>query len=219
MKEVLDFLKDLSRNNNRDWFQANKPRYESSVEKILALTEIINKELTRIDPEISIMNPKEYLFRIFRDVRFSNDKSPYKTHFGIYIAPGGKKSNKAGYYLHIEPGNSIIAGGIWCPEANILKAVRTEIQDFPEEFKKIINNPDFKKYFPAIEGERLKTAPKGFDKNFSDIDLLCYKSYCITTPVDDNYLLNDQIIFQMLKLCSLIQKLNSFLNNAIEKWY
>ena len=218
MKEVLDFLKDLSRNNNRDWFQANKQRYESSVEKILALTEIFNKELTQIDPEISIMNPKEYLFRIFRDVRFSNNKSPYKTHFGIYIAPGGKKSSKAGYYFHIEPGSSVIAGGLWCPEANILKAVRTEIQDLPDEFKAIINNPDFKKYFPEIEGEKLKTAPKGFDKNFSDIDLLCYKSYCVSTPVDDKIILNDQLIHQAIRASSLIRKFNSFLNNAIDKW-
>ena len=218
MKEVLDFLKDLSRNNNRDWFQANKQRYESSVEKILALTEIFNKELTQIDPEISIMNPKEYLFRIFRDVRFSNNKSPYKTHFGIYIAPGGKKSSKAGYYYHIEPGNSVIAGGLWCPEANILKAVRTEIQDSPDEFKAIINNPDFKKDFPEIEGEKLKTAPKGFDKSFQDIDLLCYKSYCVSTQIDDKIILNDQMIHQAIRASSLIRKFNSFLNNAIDKW-
>ena len=218
MKEVLNFLKDLSRNNNREWFQENKSRYEESHSKILVLTEVLNTELHKIDKTIPLMNPKDCLFRIFRDVRFSNDKSPYKTHFGIYITPGGRKSVKAGYYFHIEPNSSIIAGGLWCPEANILKAVRTEIHDSADEFKEIINNPDFKKDFTHLEGEKLKTAPKGFEKDFPDINLLQYKSYTVSTSLSENQLLSADVIHQMIKVSSQLIKLNSFLNSAIDKW-
>ena len=218
MKEVLNFLKDLNRNNNREWFQENKSRYEESRDKVLILTEILNKELHQVDKSIPIMNPKDCLFRIFRDVRFSNDKRPYKTHFGTYIVPGGRKSVKAGYYFHIEPENSVIAGGLWCPEANILKAVRTEIYDCHDEFMAIINNNEFKKYFPQLEGEKLLTAPKGFEKSFSGIDLLKYKSYIVSTPLTENLLLNENGIPQIIKISSLMYEFNSFLNGAIDKW-
>ena len=218
MKEILNFLKDLSRNNNREWFQENKSRYEESHDKILVLTEILNKELHKIDIDIPLMNARDCLFRIFRDVRFSNDKSPYKTHFGIYIVQGGRKSDKAGYYFHIEPGNSLVAGGIWRPQANILKAARTEIYDCYDEFKEIINNAEFNKYFPLLEGEKLKTAPKDFEKDFPEIDLLKYKSYTVSTPISEKTLINEDAIQQMIKICSIISRFNSFLNRGIEKW-
>jgi uncharacterized protein (TIGR02453 family) len=137
---------------------------------------------------------------------------------GSYIAPGGRKSTKAGYYLHIQPGNSLIAGGIWWPDAEHLRALRTEIHDNPDEFREILNNESFKQYFPEIEGEKLKTAPKGFDKDFKDIDLLKYKSYSFSTPVSDKQVLNGDFVSYTVDVCRNLFLVNRYLNEALDKW-
>jgi len=218
METLMNFLTDLNRNNNREWFNDNHQRYEESRDQMLFFTGLIIQKIREFDPGIPLMSPKECLFRIYRDVRFSNDKRPYKIHMGSYIAPGGRKSNRAGYYLHLEPGNSIISGGIWCPEAAPLRAVRTEIMENAEEFKEILNDKKFKKYYPAIEGEKLKTAPKGFDKDFKDIDLLRYKSYAFSTPLSDKQVLNGDFIDYSVDACQTLFRINRFLNTALDKW-
>lgn len=218
METLMKFLTDLNRNNNREWFNNNHQRYEESLEQMLFFTGVMTQEIHKFDPGIPLMSPKECLFRIYRDVRFSNDKRPYKTHMGSYIAPGGRKSKRAGYYLHIQPGNSLIAGGIWVPEAETLKALRMEIKDNPEEFLEILNNKAFKQYFPVIEGEKLKSAPKGFDKDFTYIDLLRYKSYSFSTPLRDDQVLNGDFIRQSVEACQTLYTVNRFLNTALEKW-
>jgi len=218
MEKLMNFLTDLTRNNNREWFKTNHQRYEEARDQMLFFTGIMIQEIRKFDPEIPLVSPKECLFRIFRDVRFSNDKRPYKTHFGSYISPGGRKADRAGYYLHLEPGSSIIAGGIWNPEAAALRAVRMEIQDNAEEFKEILNKEEFKKRYPAIEGEKLKTAPKGFDKDFVDIDLLRYKSYAFSTPVTDMQVLNGDFIGYAVNACQELFSVNRFLNSALDKW-
>lgn len=218
METLMNFLTDLNRNNNREWFNDNHQRYEESRDQMLFFTGIMIQEIRKFDPGIPLMSPKECLFRIFRDVRFSNDKRPYKTHMGSFIAHGGRKSNRAGYYLHIQPGNSIISGGIWSPEAAPLRAVRMEIQDNAEEFKEILNDKKFKTYYPAIEGEKLKTAPKGFDKDFKDIDLLRYKSYAFSTPLSDKQVLNGNFVDYSIEACQTLFRVNRFLNTALDKW-
>lgn len=218
METLLKFLTDLNKNNNREWFNDNHQRYEESLEQMLFFTGIMIQEIHKFDPGIPLMSPKECLFRIYRDVRFSNDKRPYKTHMGSYIAPGGRKSNRAGYYLHIQPGNSIIAGGIWSPEADPLKALRTEIQDNPEEFIEILNDEKFKHYYTIIEGEKLKTAPKGFDKDSKYLDLLRYKSYSFSTPLSDDQVLKGDFIRHSVEAFHALYPMNRFLNAALEKW-
>ncbi|MGV8092039.1 MAG: DUF2461 domain-containing protein [Mangrovibacterium sp.] len=218
MKTLMNFLTDLNRNNNREWFNDNHQRYEESLDQMLFFTGIMIQEIRKFDPEIPLMSPKECLFRIYRDVRFSNDKRPYKTHMGSYIAPGGRKSNRAGYYLHIQPGNSLIAGGIWYPDTEPLRALRMEIQDNTEEFKEILNNEKFRQYYPVIEGEKLKTAPKGFDKDFKDIELLRYKSYSFSTSLSDNQVLNGDFVDFSVDACKALYPMNRFLNAALDKW-
>lgn len=134
MKNVIEFLSGLKANNNREWFQANKNQYEESREKILFITELLINEIRKFDKDIPAMDPKDCLFRIYRDVRFSHDKQPYKTHFGSYIARGGRKSTRAGYYFHIDPDASFLGGGIYMPESNVIKALRNAIYEQPEVF-------------------------------------------------------------------------------------
>ena len=124
MNQVIRFLQDLSENNNREWFQENKTRYDESRKKALFLTEVVINEIRKFDPEIPLLDPKDCLFRIFRDVRFSHDKRPYKTNFGSFMAKGGRKSVYAGYYFHIDPAGSFAGGGIYMPAAEPLKAIR-----------------------------------------------------------------------------------------------
>ena len=218
MQLLLDFLTDLRKNNTREWFDANRQQYEKSKDQMLFLTGVMIQEIRKFDPVIPPMSPKECLFRIFRDIRFSNDKTPYKTHMGSYIAAGGRKSSRAGYYLHIEPGNSLISGGVWCPDTNPLRAIRLEIHDNPDEFRKILNDEGFRKYFKEVEGEKLKTAPKGFDKDFKDIDLLRFKSYAFSYPLSDKQILSESFIDDAIRICRELYKVNRFINEGLDKW-
>ena len=177
MISVLKFLEELSRNNNREWFQSNKKWYEESRNKFLFLTEVIINEIRKFDPEVPALLPKDCMFRIYRDVRFSNDKRPYKTNFGSFIAKGGRKSIYAGYYFHIEPNESFLAGGIYMPPKESLKAVRNYIAEHGEEFIEIMNESNFKKTLSEMYDDRLKTAPKGYPADHKYIHLLRYKSF------------------------------------------
>lgn len=218
MKVLFDFLKELRENNSREWFNENKKRYEESKEQILFFTELMIQEIHKFDADVPLIDPKDCLFRIFRDVRFSHDKSPYKTHFGSFIAKGGRKSDRAGYYIHLEPGNSFLGGGIWHPEAAPLKAIRTEILDHPEGLKEVLDDEKFKKYYQTIEGEKLKTAPKGFPKDFEQVDLLRYKSYAFGFQVEDQIVLGDDFVGLAVDAFQELSKVNRFLNDALDKW-
>ncbi len=218
MKAILEFLDDLNRNNNREWFQANRDRYESAREKILFMAELFIREIRKFDNDIPMMDPKESIFRIYRDVRFSPDKRPYKTHFGSYIGRGGFKGNRAGYYFHIQPGEHYLGGGIWMPPAPILKALRTAIFDQPEEFKSILDDPGFKHYFKDYDGEKLKTAPKGFPPDFPYIELLRPKSYAFGTNLTDAEVLDEGYVAKAVDLFRELHKMNRFLNEALDNY-
>jgi uncharacterized protein (TIGR02453 family) len=218
MQAILEFLEELEKNNNREWFTANKKRYESCREKMLFTTEMFIHEIRKFDKDIPAMDPKDCMFRIYRDVRFSHDKSPYKTHFGSYIAKGGHKSPRAGYYFHIQPGESFIGGGIWMPPADILKAIRTAIYDHPEEFLTILNDPGFKQYFKEFDAEKLKTAPKGFPPDFAHMELLKPKSYAFGTTLTREDLLNDLLLEKGMAAFRELYKMNSFLNDALDQF-
>jgi len=218
MQEVLNFLSELKENNNKEWFDQNRNRYEDSRKKVLFLTEMIIHEIAKFDPEIGIQDPKNCVFRIFRDVRFATDKTPYKTNMGSFIAKGGRKSTSAGYYIHIEPGSSFIGGGSYCPPADALKAMRTEIFDHPGEFKQLISNDSFLKVYPEMYDDKLKTAPKGFPKDFPEIDLLKYKSYAFTSKLDDSVVTSDAYLSKIVADLKELYPVNRFLNSALEKW-
>lgn len=218
MQEVLKFLSELKENNNKEWFDLNRKRYEESRKKVIFLTELINQEIAKFDPEIGIQDPKNCVFRIFRDVRFATDKTPYKTNMGSFIAKGGRKSISAGYYLHIEPGISFVGGGSYCPPADALKAFRTEIFDHPDEFKALIRNDKFLAIFTEMYDDKLKTAPKGFPKDFPEIDLLKYKSFAFTSKLDDAVVTSDAYVDKIMAAMKELYPVNRFLNTAIDKW-
>lgn len=218
MQEVLHFLSELKENNNKEWFDKNRDRYDTSRKKILFLTELIVHEIARFDPEIGIQDPKNCVFRIFRDVRFATDKTPYKTNMGSFIAKDGRKSVSAGYYIHIEPGASFVGGGSYCPPSDALKAFRTEIFDHPDDFKELIYKDSFKRLYPEMYDDKLKTAPKGFPKDFPDIDLLKYKSYAFTSRMDDSVVIGEGYVGKIVTAMKELYPVNRFLNTALAKW-
>ena len=215
-KSVLEFLSDLEANNNREWFNENKKRYEQARDKFLDFTENVINGISMFDDSVKNLSAKDTLFRIYRDVRFGKDKSPYKTHFGAYISKGGRKSIYGGYYLHIQPGGeSLIAGGIHCPESSNLKKLRTEIMYRPEIFKKIIYSKEIVDTFGELYEDKLKSAPRGFDKNFEDIELLKYKEYTLLKKIEDKEVLNADFYNNLLGNFKKLEPLNSFLNDAL----
>jgi len=185
--QILNFLYELQANNNREWFQANKDRFDVLKKDF---TETVQQLINRIglfDPEVAGIEAKDCVYRIYRDVRFSPNKLPYKNHFAAYIAQGGRKSERAGYYLHIEPGNSLLSGGLWQPQPKLLKMLRRDLYDQIEEFQAILDKPSFKKVFPGLEGEKLKRMPAGYPAEGLHKDVLLYKDFCVSSQKPDRF--------------------------------
>ncbi|HYQ55844.1 MAG TPA: DUF2461 domain-containing protein [Draconibacterium sp.] len=215
MEKVLGFLKQLSEHNNREWFQENRKWYEESRDKMLFLTDVLINEIASFDSAVKGLSPKECTFRIFRDVRFSKDKRPYKTNFGSFICKGGRKSMNPGYYLHLEPGGCFVAGGIYMPPAPVLKTVRGYMANHAEEFLEIVNENTFQKEFPEMYDDKLKLAPKGFPKDHEYIDLLKYKSYIFSKTLDEKQVLSDNYIKEVVKYFEQLYSVNQFLYEAL----
>ncbi|MHC1708551.1 MAG: DUF2461 domain-containing protein [Bacteroidales bacterium] len=219
MQTCLDFLKDLSQNNNREWFDANRNQYEKAKKIFEGITDKLLTGIKVIDPTIGAVKAKDCTFRIFRDTRFSHDKTPYKTNMGSFMARGGRKSIYAGYYLHLEPGGkSFAGGGIYMPPADSLKLVRQEIFYNVDEFKKILNHKDFKKIYNGLDsmGDELKKAPQGYDPAWPDINLLKYKSYVVGKYMSDEELSSNNALEGILPAFKSLQPLVSFINRALE---
>ena len=216
-RELLDFLRKLKQNNNKEWFHANKPAYQSVRQEFEQHVALLIAGLSRFDEGVKNLEPRDCMFRINRDIRFSKDKSPYKTNFGAYIAPGGRKGGYAGYYFHLEPDASFIAGGVYMPPSASLKAIRNEIYHHTDEFLELLNDPEFKKHFGALDNiEKLKTAPQGFPKDFEHIGLLNHKHYTASKPLSDEDLAGETLIDDVLEAYEALYPLNYFLNEAID---
>jgi len=215
MENVLQFLTGLSENNTREWFNANKKTYDESRKKVMFLTEVLINEIRKFDPSVPVMNPADCLFRIFRDVRFSHDKRPYKTNFGCFIARGGRKSGDAGYYLHIEPGAAFAGGGIYMPETENLKILREHIAENGEEFLSIVNHEGFKKVYPEMYDDKLKTAPKGYAADHEFIEILKYKSFAFTHLLNDEEIISENFIHNILQYFKQLSPINLYLNRAV----
>ncbi len=216
IKDIFNFLADLSRNNNREWFNANKERYMDVKKTVEIFTSRLINVVREVDPAVGALTPADCTYRIYRDTRFSKDKTPYKTHIGIFIAPGGKKTEKAGYYFHLQPGECFFGGGCWCPEPALLKAIRTDIFENVEEYLEIINNPVFKKIFPEVGYDRLKNPPKGFPADWEFIDLLKPRDYTVGTHLPDSFFLKKDVMPALAKLVATLKPLNDFYNFAID---
>ena len=187
MEKTLAFLKKLKANNNKEWFDANKEKYLEAKDEYAELVTKLISGIRGFDKKISAdLQAKDCMFRIYRDVRFSKDKKPYKTNMGASIDPGGKKSLIAGYYLHTEPGASFLAGGVYMPEGPMLQSIRQEIDYNPEPLLKLMKAASFKKFFKGLDEEdKLKTVPKGFDKTHPHIELLKNKHFLVSHKLSD----------------------------------
>lgn len=216
-KETLVFIKDVAENNNREWFAEHKPKYEEAKADVLELVAAIIPELSKIDPLISAdLDPKRCLMRIYRDVRFSKNKDPYKNNFGMWFSSKSKGGNEPGYYLHIQPGKSFIAGGYWMPEAPHVKLIRQEIDYNIGDFKEIIENKDFKKNFKLGTASALKNAPKGYDPADPNIEYLKLKSFEATMPLDDEEFFKPTLVNKLISSFETVNPLVAFLRNAID---
>jgi uncharacterized protein (TIGR02453 family) len=214
---TLDFLKELVENNNREWFQVNKERYDKARENVIELTADIIGKLHKIDPGVSAdLDPKKCVMRIYRDIRFSKNKTPYKNNFGISLPASGTKLGGAEYYLHIQPGKSFIAGGYWMPETEHLKAIRQEIDYNADDLKKIIDAPHFIKLFGEFrKQDQLKTVPRDYSAENPNIDLLKLKSFIVSHPLKDKELMGAKAADEIVEVCNNLYPLNVFLKNAL----
>ncbi|MBS1531784.1 MAG: DUF2461 domain-containing protein [Bacteroidetes bacterium] len=216
--ETFDFLRNLVENNNRDWFMAHKADHDRAKENVIEFAGELIRELGQIDPSLDReLDPKKSVLRIYRDIRFSPDKTPYKNNFAIGRMTSGKNVMHIGYYMHIQPGGSFIAGGSWMPEADQLKKVRQEIDYNADELKKIIDAPEYKKLFGEFRNqeERLKTVPQGYSPDNENIDLLKLKSFVAHHNFTDKEMQQEGVVQRIAEVCSKIYPLNVFLKNAV----
>jgi uncharacterized protein (TIGR02453 family) len=213
-KPTLDFLSAVLCNNNRDWFNANRPLYNDAKKNFESFVQELIDRIILFEPIMKGLEAKSCIYRINRDIRFSNDKSPYKSHFGAFIVRGGKKNGDkfAGYYFHIEPGKSILAGGAYTPPAPWLSAIREKISNSPDEYIKITQEKDFIKFFGSVDGEKLKTAPKGYPKDHPYIELLKFKSYLVVNEAKDKLVLSGDFQDHVINVFKAMKPLNDYLN-------
>jgi len=213
---TFDFLNQLKQNNTREWFLANKTAYENAKREVEKFITGLIPEIAKIDPLIESPDVKDCLFRIFKDVRFSKDKTPYKTNFGAFIGRGGRKTIYPGYYIHIEPGESFIAGGVYQPQPELLKLLRNEVYFNSGEFRKILESKEFTKYFSGLDDfDKMKKPPKDYPADFPEIDLLKYRSFIISCTVTDVKVVSAGYLEYVLEVVKAMQPLNTFLNRAI----
>lgn len=215
---ILQYLADIKVNNNRQWFQDNRDRFDDVHTAFEHIVARLIDALSTFDPEISLVTVKSTLYRYYRDTRFSSDKSPYKRHFGSYINPKGKKSPHGGYYLHLEPGNCLIGGGAYCLESPILKAVRNSIVDEIDDFRAIVEAPKFKSLFPIIGDEHLKTLPVGFARDFPYPQYLRPKNFAVMHSLPDEFFFKEDWITEVTEYFKVMKPFLDFVNHTIDDY-
>ncbi len=215
-KQIFEFLQKLINNNNRDWFIAHKADYDLMRNNLEKLVIGLGEGLSHIEPRFNFTKSTDYTFRIYRDVRFSKDKSPYKNHIGIYLINGGRKSPMAGYYVHLQPASSFIAGGVFRPDSKVLRAIRDEIYYNTKGFEGVVESKNFLKVFGGLWSEdMLKRIPRDFPKNAKSGEWLKYKSYIAMHHIEDEYILGDGFMEKSFKIFKALKPFNDFLNEAI----
>lgn len=216
METTFKFLKQLAKNNRKEWFDANRKTYETSKAEFEAIVKSVIDKSVVFDAKLAGLEAKKCLFRINKDVRFSKDKSPYKLNMGASINPGGKKSEVPGYYIHVEPGKSFLAGGSYQPRPEVLAAIRQEIDYNSAEIRKILNAKDFKTYFKELEQEgKLKTAPKGYEKDHPEIDLLQHRNFIMIHYLKDEDVMNKNFPAYAAKVFKAMLPFNEFLRGCM----
>ncbi len=215
LQNTLDFLRDLRTNNNKAWFDQHRKQYDAArghfeefvSELIMALSDI---------EDLGGVTAKDCIFRINRDIRFSPDKTPYKTNMSAVIGQGGKKAAGRSYYVQIAPdGQSMLAGGVHSPSSQELEKVRRSIADDPQKFKKTIQNTDFKRYFGSLQGDSLKTAPQGYPKDHPEIELLRMKQFLAEHDFSDKDVLSSDLASEIVAMCKAMQPFVTFIESAL----
>ncbi|MDR0829380.1 MAG: DUF2461 domain-containing protein [Prevotellaceae bacterium] len=217
-KYILDFLRELNENNNREWFAANKERYNIAAEFFKKEVADLIVKIAEFDADIKYLAPENCVFRIYRDIRFSPDKTPYKTHFGAYMAKsGGRKSPFAGYYLHIAHDEAFLSGGIYCPEKDTLKKIRKAIEVDFDDLQKIVSEQDFKKYFGKMQSFEtpLVKVPVGFSADSPAAEWLKFRDFGIINPVNDKIFCQDNFTDYCKKVFGAMKNFNDFFNEII----
>lgn len=218
-KEALQFLSDLIANNNTEWMHANKKRYENYKKDYHAFIASLLDEMKKLDPTLEPLEVKNCTFRINRDIRFSKDKSPYKTNMGAWFTQNKFQKNSPGYYVHFEKENSFIAGGVWCPEPNQLKQIRKEIEFFYDDLEAVVLDKKFKTEFGDLDRDEnnvLKKAPKDFDPNHPAIEFLKLKSFTVSQKIDDKLFTDKDFSKLVAEKLILMKPMNDFLRRALE---
>lgn len=222
MIEILQFLKELKENNNREWFEVNKSRYKFIQDKFNKFSEELIEGIESFDSSVKGVKLKDCIYRIYRDTRFSNNKEPYKTHIGAYICRGGKNSGYAGYYFHIEPqssdflGGNILAAGLHCPQPNVLHSVRDDIFSNGEIFEKALSRA---KGFSLDMSNSLTRAPKGFPSDANYMQYIKLKEFSLMKQFSDDILLQNNLLDICLADFKLVKEYNDVLNRAVEYAY
>ena len=215
--ETLKFLKELSKNNNKEWFEKNRKRYENAQSEIKNFISEWIKSYGKKDDSIAYLDPKKCIFRINRDVRFSANKNPYKNNLGAYLTKGGKNANLAGFYLHIEPGNCFFGAGNYMPMPDQLAKIRQEIDYNFSDFKKIVSSKKFKENFGDLSVEnKLKRAPKGYEEDNEAIEYLKLKGFTVFKKFKDEEITSNDLVKTITELSIIVKPFIDFLNKSVE---
>jgi len=216
--QTISFLEGLRENNNKPWFDLHKKQYQEAQSELTELVKRWQAGVGKFDADILLLEPKKCIFRIYRDVRFSKDKTPYKNNLGAYLSGGGKNISRAGYYFHLEPGNNMFASGLYLPEGPALDKVRQEIDYQLPEFKAILHDPVFLEAFPEglSKEHQLKNPPKGYDKDHPAIDLLKLKSLVVFRKLEDREIIGSNLMDTLIHLSYTAYPLVDFLNRSLD---
>ncbi len=217
---TLKFLQALTRNNNKEWFDRNRHRYEEAKADFEQLTAAVIAGIASFDPTVAHLQPKECTFRINRDIRFSKNKTPYKTNMAMYISRTGKKGLSPGYYLHVQPGASFLAGGLWMPGPPELQKLRQEIDYNWDEFRRILEARPFRSAFGDLDRSDnvvLSRPPRGYEASNPAIEYLRFKSLIASAPVADADLLTPGLVKKLVQQFKRVHPLIVFLNRAIDE--
>ena len=218
-KAILEFLNALAVNNNREWFGEHKAEYTACKNDFEQFVQEWIDRMTALDPQLHGLQPKDCMWRIYRDTRFSTDKTPYKDHFGAFVAPkGGKKSPYAGYYVHLQPGECMFAAGMWCPEPELLKAIRQSILDNCDELEEIMERPQMRKYFSDFDTySTLKKLPAGFPSDFPHPQWLKLKTFTVSCGLTDKEITSPALADKVMEMCEAAKPLCDFLDYTFEE--
>lgn len=217
MDIVLSFLEELALNNTRDWFQANKGWYDEAKLEMEKLVNTLIPGIAGFDSSMQFVAAKDCMFRIFRDVRFSKDKAPYKTNFGAWMTGAGRKSSGPGYYVHIQPGESFLAAGVYMPEPDKLKKIRQEVYYNFSEFNAILHAKEFRNHFKGVDDmDRLKKPPKDFPSDFEGIDILKNKHFTVSYPLSDQQIGENDFPKKAVRIYQTVYPFNVFLGKALD---